>query len=158
MEGTERASGRLLIAIAGEVYEVNEVNNYGYLPMLTLAGTGGRGMEYYIAPSSERAGEQARDYWREMAETDPREFAALVGESTLIAWGLGQYAGPGSTQVKSLEDWLDLWLTTPEECWASYDGTEEECSINRNLREELVNDGEEWPESGKLAGVCYRHN
>jgi hypothetical protein len=143
----------MLVAIKDRVYRVWSINNYGYLPMITLEG----GMEYYIAPSSERAGEQARDYWREMAENDPQEFAALVGEETLVSWASGQYAGPGSTHVQNLEEWLDLWLTTPEECWASYDGTEEECSINRNVAEELCNDGEDWEGSG-FKGVCYRHN
>ncbi len=142
-----------LIAIEGKVHRVKEVNNYGYLPLVVLEN----GEEWYIAPSRERAGEQARAYWRDLVE-DPQEAVAILGEETLISWGLGRLAGPGTTKVRSLQEWLDLWLKTPEECWAGYDGLEHACSINRHLRDELVNDGEDWPDSSKIEGVCYRHN
>ncbi len=59
-----------------------------------------------------------------MAENDSKEFVCMVGEETLVAWALGQYAGPGSTHVQSLNEWLDLWLNTPEEHFASYDSCE----------------------------------
>ena len=72
----------------------------------------------------------------------------MVGEKTLVAWGLRQYAGPGSTQVKSLEEWLDLWLDTPEEHFASCDSEEREVSRCGKLREEL----------GFIPTVAYRHN
>ena len=141
-----------LIVIDGECQAVKEIHQYGYLPMVELEN----GEEYYLAVSSEEAGEAARKYWEELAEEDPREFAALVGEETLVAWGMHQYAGPGSTKVKDLEEWLDLWLNTPEEQWGSYDGTECDCSINRNLAEEM-NAFDEW-QNVKFKGVCYRHN
>jgi len=38
-----------------------------------------------------------------------------LGAETLIRWALGMPAGPGSRQVRSLNEWLDLWLETPEE-------------------------------------------
>jgi hypothetical protein len=38
-----------------------------------------------------------------------------LGAETLIRWALGMPAGPGSAQVCSLNEWLDLWLETPEE-------------------------------------------
>jgi hypothetical protein len=82
--------------------------------------------EYYIFESSEQAGEAAREYWEDLAQDDPQEFACLIGEKTLVQWAMGQYAGPGSTQVTSLNEWLDLWLDTPEEHHASYDGVERE--------------------------------
>jgi hypothetical protein len=82
------------------------------------------GEEFYIFRDSDEAGEEARRYWEDLAQYDPTEFTALVGEKTLVAWGLGQWAGPGSTQVTSLGDWLDLWLNIPEEHFASYDGHE----------------------------------
>jgi len=82
------------------------------------------GAEYVLFRGTSEAGEAAREYWKDMADNDPREFTCLVGAETLIQWGMGHYAGPGSTQVRSLEEWLDLWLDTPEEHWASYDSEE----------------------------------
>lgn len=84
------------------------------------------GSEYFLAEDSESAGEMAKARWTDMAKNDPREFAAIIGTETLVSWGLGQYAGPGSTQVKSLDEWLDLWIHTPEGEWAAYDLSESE--------------------------------
>lgn len=137
-------TGPLMVEIEGDIYEVDEVINYGYLPMIRI----GR-WEYYIAQDSEEAGEKAREYWEDLAHDDPKEFTYLIGEETLIQWGLGQYAGPGSTQVCNLQEWLDLWLDTPEEQWASYDGHERDCRINKNLQEEL---------GYTNRCVCYRNN
>lgn len=123
-----------LIVIDNEVCEVARVHYYGYLPILELTD----GREYYISETHEDAGEVARDYWEELAATDPEEFACLVGEKTLVRWALNQLAGPGSTQVRNLNEWLDLWLDTPEEQWASYDGIEiEGVKFNRHLADEI---------------------
>lgn len=111
------------IVIDGETYDVTEVGDCGYLKMVTC-----KDMEFYVARDSDEAGEAARQYWKDMSENGPREFTEMVGADTLVSWALGQYAGPGSTQVTSLDEWLDLWLDTPEECWASYDGVE--CSVD----------------------------
>ena len=132
------------IKIDGEIYNVKDVHNYGYLPMVETDD----GKEFILAESSEVAGEKAREYWEALAQDDPSEFTGMVGEKTLVAWALGQYAGPGSTQVKSLEEWLDLWLDTPEEQWASYDSEEREVERCGKLREEL----------GFTPTVAYRHN
>ncbi len=114
------------IKIDGEIYEVRKVHsNHGYLPMVVLEDNS----EYYLAESTEAAGEKAREYWEDLAQDDPTEFACLVGEKTLVQWGMGHHAGPGSTQVKSLQEWLDLWLKTPEEQFASYDSAERECKL-----------------------------
>jgi hypothetical protein len=96
------------------------------------------GNEYIIFESVEEAGQAARAYWESMAEDDPQEFTAMVGEFTLVSWASGQYAGPGSAQVTSLNDWLDLWLDTPEEHFARYDGEEIEVErISPRLADEL---------------------
>jgi hypothetical protein len=108
------------IKIDGELYHVSKVYNHGYLPMIETE----EGEDFYLSESSEKAGEAARQYWEELAQNDPKEFACLVGEETLVKWGMRHYAGPGSTQVRSLEEWLDLWLDTPEEEFASYDSIE----------------------------------
>jgi hypothetical protein len=85
--------------------------------------------EYLLFESHDIAGAAARDRWKEMAQYDPKEFTCI--------WALGQYAGPGNSQVSSLDEWLDLWLDTPEEEFASYDGTERDCMIDEEMAEEL---------------------
>ena len=93
--------------------------------------------DYIVMPSSEIAGRMARERWEDTVDGDPEEFIAIVGEDTLIKWAMGRYAGPGSTQVRSLKEWLDLWLDTPEEEFATYDGEERECEANKALIEML---------------------
>lgn len=82
-----------------------------------------------------------------MTRTDIHKL--LTPDPARPAWALGNPAGPGSTQVESLEEWLDLWLDTPEEEFASYDGEEVEAS---EADEELIE------ELGFTPAVAYRHN
>lgn len=135
------------VEIGGEVYDVDDVRDTGFRDGTVHEITAGR-LSFYVAESSEEAGKAAREYWQDMADNDPREFACLVGEETLIQWGMGHSAGPGSTHVNNLGEWLDLWLDTPEEHWASYDGTEQDIRLSRQLAEEV----------GFRTGVAYRHN
>ncbi len=86
------------------------------------------GEHWLLFRDKEAAGEAARERWADMAHNDPEEFACMVGQETLVSWALGQYAGPGSTQVKSLEEWLDLVADHPAEELASYDGEQVEIS------------------------------
>lgn len=133
------------LRINGTEYGVESVYSGGYLDLLELDD----GTSWYVARSSEAAGIVARNYWEELANYDPREFTCLIGEETLIQWGLGNIASPGSTPVSSLDDWLDLWLDTPEEQWANYDGTEADVSdVSSELAEDL----------GYTPTVAYRHN
>lgn len=145
-EGENGDEDALTITIDGEEYEVRRVLPGDYLPLLEIEGSN---MEFYVAENPEEAGKAAREYWKDMVENDPREFTAMVGEETQIQWGLGQWAGPGSAQVKSLEEWLDLWLDTPEEQWARYDN--EECAVGK-VSEALVE------ELGFTPTVAYRWN
>lgn len=93
---------------------------------------------FILFPDRETAGRAARQRWADMAAHDPEEFACLVGKENLVKWALGQWAGPGSTQVQSLEEWLDLHLDVPEEEFASYDGEEREIDgVSPALVEEL---------------------
>lgn len=131
------------IKIDDEWHEIDEVHHYGH-PMIEIGS-----LEFYVFEDTEAAGKAARKHWEDMAKNDHKEFACLLGEETLIQWGLGQYAGPGYTQVKSLNDWLDLWLDTPEEHFASYDGNE--CTVNEV-------DEEAEAEIGFKPTVAYRHN
>jgi len=109
--------------INGERTTFNSDNDsdYGYGKEITTNDG-----EFVIFEDADWAGESAREYWEDLAKNDPEEFACIVGEETLIAWALGQWAGPGTSQVRSLNEWLDLWLDTPEEHFASWDGEERE--------------------------------
>ena len=132
------------IRIDGELYNIKEVLDHSDLPIIETE----EGEDFYLAESSEEAGKKSRAYWADMAENDEKEFTCLIGEKTLVAWALGNYAGPGSTPVKSLEEWLDLWLDTPEEHFASYDSTERQVERCGKLTKEL----------GFTPTVAYRYN
>ena len=107
------------------------------------------GTEWIIFESTEAAGKAAREHWADMAENDPKEFACMVGENTLIQWGMGRSAGPGSTHVNSLQEWLDLWLDTPEEHFSGYDGQSRNVTFSdKELQEAL----------GFIPVVAYRNN
>jgi len=131
------------IRIDGELYHVKLIMK-GDLPQIETE----EGPWFHLAENSEAAGEAAKQHWGDMARNDRAEFLNLVGEENLIRWGLGEFAGPGSTQVNSLQEWLDLHLDMPEETFASYDDTER--SVNRvgKLADEL----------GFVPTVAYRSN
>lgn len=134
------------IVIDGETLEVSSTRQIGYGDLWELETDDG---DYIVSENSETAGQAARERWQEMAENDPAEFTCIVGEQTLIAWGLGQSAGPGTTKVSSLSEWLDLWLNTPEEEFASYDGSERDVEeVGTDLVDEL----------GFTPSVAYRSN
>lgn len=136
------------LLIDGDEFEVVEViHNYarGQMAMVRTDEQ----WEFYLALDSESAGELAADYWRDMARDDATEFRHLVGDDALVSWALGEYAGPGSTQVRSLDEWLELWVNTPEEQWASYDGVE--CEVER-VSEDIIS------EIGFTPTVAYRAN
>ena len=145
-EGLKKENDMFLV-IDGERFEVVGVDAGSYLPMVELDD----GREFYLARDSEEAGKAAREYWEDLARDDPEEFAELVGTETLVAWALAQWGGPGSTKVTSLENWLNLWLDTPEEGWARYDGIEVEVDeLGEKLADELG-----WEKDGC---VGYRWN
>ncbi|KPL02536.1 MAG: hypothetical protein AMK75_02570 [Planctomycetes bacterium SM23_65] len=109
------------ITIDGEKLEIGHVYPHDGGALISADGR-----EYVVFPDRETAGEAARAYWRSLAKNDTREFICLVGEGTLIAWALGQPAGPGYRKVCSLQEWLDYWAENPEEHWSSWDGSEYE--------------------------------
>lgn len=132
--------GTARIRIDGELYTVDEVCIGGYLPLVRTDGG-----EFYLAASSEEAGRAARERW---AEEDRAELRCLLGDVVPIAWALGDWAGPGSRMVRSFAEWLDLWIDTPEEEFASYDGDERRVGRVGYLRDEL----------GYVPTVAYRAN
>ena len=103
------------IKIDGTIFVIEKVYTNGYLPLVDTES----GEEFYLAESNKAAGEEARRYWEDMAQDDPKEFACLVGETTLVNWALGLADGPGSTKVVGLENWLDLWLDPLGRCSGS---------------------------------------
>jgi hypothetical protein len=115
----------------------------------------GTAYRYMVFANSEEAGKAAKEYWRNLAKDDPKEFTCLVGEETLVSWDLGRPAGPGHTQTKSLAEWLDLWLNTPEEHFASYDGHEVECEVSAALADALdIGNPEDKDWVGAVAYRC----
>lgn len=131
------------IKINGELFTVSKVYD-GDLPEIETE----EGESFILAEDSEEAGKKAREYWENLAQDDPKEFTCMVGEETLVQWGLELPAGPGYNKVRSLQDWLDLWLNTPEEQWAGYDSEEREVDRVGNLSTEL----------GFTPTVAYRSN
>ena len=93
------------------------------------------GTTIYIFEDEEEAGNYAREYWREMIEQDPDEAVHILGSDTLIQWALGRSAGPGSSKVSSLNEWLDLYKSAPEEHFES--GPYDIEAIGENLVEKL---------------------
>lgn len=134
------------ITIDGETHNVLRVRPLGWEGIVEIDTE--EGLEFILAPSAAVAGKAARARWAEMAENDHKEFTCMVGEATLVQWALGRPAGPGSRKVNNLNEWLDLWLDTPAEEWASYDGQEHEVESVELLDLEL----------GWMPAVAYRHN
>jgi len=124
---------KLLIIIDNEVVEIEKINNNGFDGFLIECNNG---CDYHMFENHDVAGKAARYYWQDMAENDKSEFVCIVGEDALVNWCIGEYTGPGSTKVKSLNEWLDLWLDIPAEQWASYDGEEiEGVRFNKHVAE-----------------------
>ena len=135
------------IKLNNEWLEVTNINNYGYLPTLELEDN----TEWYVAESSEHAGEKTKEYWQEMINNDPKEFTCMVGEDALIAWALGKNYAVGNVGCNSLDEWLDLTTEYPEEQWAAYDGEEIDLSSNDS-------DNELQLELDFIPTVAYRWN
>ena len=91
--------------------------------------------DFYLFESIEDAGEYARDYWKDYIEGDPDGAVEILGAKTLIAWALGQWAGPGHVHVRSLDEWLDLYRDAPEEHFE--DGPFDIAAIGTNLVEKF---------------------
>ncbi len=131
-----------------EGYALTDINDVRLFPDVGAEIETDEG-DFILFPNQKSAGEAAREYWEDMARNDPSEFTAMVGEETLVSWGLGQPAGPGTNKVRNLEEWLDLWLLTPEEYFAGYDG--EELDVQRVTRPVVG-------EIGFKPTVAYRTN
>ena len=102
--------GRFLVLNDDRLAYFN-ADNY---PVIEVPGKWGTD-DVWLFASRKEAGEWARQSWVDRVEGDPDEAAMLLGTENLIRWALGMPAGPGTTKVNSLNEWLDLWLEMPEE-------------------------------------------
>ncbi len=130
------------IRIDGNLFTVSKILDYGDLPEIETE----EGESFILAEDADHAGAKAGDRWRDMADHDPKEFACMVGEDTLVGWALGQSAGHAG--CSSLQEFLELIATVPEEEFASYDGMEREVLRVGTLVNEL----------GFTPTVAYRSN
>ena len=105
----EEIEGSRFFTVSEDDVSTNGIGGVAELP------TGSYATELHLFKDEEQAGEYARDYWKDFIESDPDSAVEMLGAKTLIAWALGQFAGPGTTQVRSLEEWLDLYLDAPDE-------------------------------------------
>ena len=112
----------------------NDIASYGIGGSVEL-DTGRYGTEVHLFKDKEEAGKYARDYWKDFIDDDNETAGEMLGVSTLIAWALGKPAGPGTSKVRSLEEWLDLYLDRPDEHFEL--GPYEIEAIGENLVEKL---------------------
>lgn len=133
------------IIIDGELEDVTRIVTGSYLPIVEI----GR-RDYYVAEDEERAGVAAARYWRDMAEGDPREFVAIIGEDRLVGWAIGQSDIFG---ISGLEDFLERVASVPEEEFASYDGNSLECTTDASDFQPLLDQIDEWE---KLTEIEFR--
>ena len=105
----EEIEGERFFTVSEDDVATNGIGGSVELP------TGRYGTEIHLFKDEEEAGEYARDYWKDFIDDDHESAVEILGASTLIAWALGRYAGPGTSKVRSLEEWLDLYLDSPGE-------------------------------------------
>jgi len=117
-------------------FEKQNISQHADLTLLTLGS-----QLYYVFEDSVTAGIRAKEYWMNLAVEDPEEFATIVGEHNIRAWKRGHYAGAGSTQVRSLDDWFDIWLDNPAEQFARYSGEEDQISFTFCSRHMILPNG-----------------
>ncbi len=145
---TTRQRGQRFIMIDGEPFTVIDVDRHqeGH-GVIRVENEDGEEESYAVFDTEERAGNLARESVKEdmlwgIDSSDPAQRASaaanaveMLGAENLVAWALGMPAGPGSTKVKSLEEWFDLYKETPAEHWNHYD-SESESEIERDPDEE----------------------
>lgn len=154
------------IIIDGNEYEIDDIYNFGYLPIVKCGN-----MEFYVAEDTEAAGEKAKEYWQDMIDNDPKEFTCIIGEERLLQWALGRSDGYG---ISSAQEFLDKVADHPEEEFGSYDGNE--LTVNgrgrwnrkaKGYKQEYVDQPGVFftsvtqaaeDEIGFQPGVAYRHN
>ena len=105
----EKIEGEKFFVLSEDDVATNGIGGSVELP------TGKYATELHLFKDEEQAGEYARDYWKDFIEDDRASAIEILGAETLMAWALGDPAGPGTSKVNSLEEWLDLYLDAPDE-------------------------------------------
>ena len=105
----EKIEGEEFFVLSEDDVATNGIGGSVELP------TGKYATELHLFKDEEQAGEYARDYWKDFIEDDRASAIEILGAETLMAWALGDPAGPGTSKVNSLEEWLDLYLDAPDE-------------------------------------------
>ena len=105
--------------------------------------------EWYIT-THEKARQGIQNYWQWMADNDPGELKAMLGEERMIEWAIGQSDSFG---ISSFDEFKDIIGDNPEEELGCYDGNE--CSVTRigRLAEEMDVEDEDISEI-----YAYRRN
>jgi len=125
----EKIEGEEFFVLSEDDVATNGIGGSVELP------TGKYATELHLFKDEEQAGEYARDYWKDFIEDDRASAIEILGAETLMAWALGDPAGPGTSKVNSLEEWLDLYLDAPDEHFEL--GPFEIEAIGENLVEKL---------------------
>ena len=106
----EKIEGERFFTVSEDDVSSNDIGGSVELP------TGSYGTEVHLFKDEEHAGEYARGYWADYIDSESsEEIVEILGAENLIAWALGKAAGPGTTKVNSLEEWLDLYKDAPDE-------------------------------------------
>lgn len=91
--------------------------------------------EWYVFLRREDAEKAVSDYWYDMAENDPKEFACIIGKERLVQWALGE---SDSFNIDSLDNFCEVSGEYCEETLASYDSNEITVSGWYNNRQDDV--------------------
>ena len=96
---------------------VDSITDMGSYHIISLEDSEGRHfIELSVFKEEEDAGQIARvTTGKNSLEMTRSTLVEVLGADTLIAWALGEEAGPGTSKVKSLNEWLDLYLESPDE-------------------------------------------
>ena len=142
-------TGKMLMWLDNELVEVLNYHDNGFGGYFMECDNG---CDYNVFPDRETAEKATSEYWRDMCENDKEEFKCLVGVESLIAWAMGESAGPGYNKYNSLEEWFDGAEDYPEELWAPYDNEEiEGAGFNKHFENATGFDDRKHI-------VLYRHN
>lgn len=111
------------IKIDGEILRVTEIDDGGSFGLPSIEVEDGR---KYIVCEDEVARTHVANYWLDMAERDPKEFASIIGEERLVKWALGHSDEYG---ISSLQEFAERSGQHYEEELAGYDGNV--CTVNK---------------------------
>ena len=89
---------------------------------------------YILAVDEECAEKAVSEYYHDMAENDPQEFACIVGEGRLIKWALNQ---PDEYGFRNADEFIAAVAKEYAQELARYDGEERRGWVNEPAMEEM---------------------